>query len=115
MTVILYHNPRCSKSRAALKLLTERGVPVEVIDYRQTPPSRAQIKDLAARLDVPPRELLRTNEAAYRDNNLGDPQLGDDEIIDAIVAHPILLQRPIAIAGRKAAIGRPPENILNIL
>lgn len=115
MTVTLYHNPRCSKSRAALKLLNERGVSVNVIDYQKKPPSPMQLKNIAARLGVSPRALLRTNEAAYRANQLGDLQLGDDEIIDAIVAHPILLQRPIATAGHKAVIGRPPENILDVL
>jgi len=115
VTVTLYHNPRCSKSRAALKLLDERGVTANVVDYQKTPPTRDELQQLLTLLGLSPRELMRTQESAYREAHLDNPRLGDDELIDAIITHPILLQRPIAVAGRKAAIGRPPENILNVL
>ncbi len=115
MTVTIYHNPRCSKSRATLALLEERGLDPVVIDYQQTPPDFATLQDIAAKLDVPVREMLRDNEAIYRELGLNDPALGDMQLFTAITQHPILLQRPIVIANNKARIGRPPEAVLEIL
>ncbi|MDH3638527.1 MAG: arsenate reductase (glutaredoxin) [Gammaproteobacteria bacterium] len=115
MTITLYHNPRCSKSRATLKLLDEHGVSANVVDYQKTPPTHVELQELLKLLGMTPRELMRTQEPAYREANLDDPQLTDDQLINAIIADPILLQRPIVVAHGKAAVGRPPENVLDIL
>ncbi len=115
MAVTLYHNPRCSKSRATLALLEKCGVAADIVDYQKTPPTREQLAEIITLLGATPREVLRTGEAAYREAKLDDPALTDAQLIAAIVAHPILLQRPIVVANGKAAIGRPPENVLEIL
>jgi arsenate reductase len=115
MKVTLYHNPRCSKSREALALLNAQGVEPEIVEYLKTPPSAAELKRILKLLGLTPRELMRRKEAAYAGNGLDDPKLGDDELIAAMVAHPILIERPIALAEGKAALGRPPENVLGVL
>jgi arsenate reductase len=115
MKVTLYHNPRCSKSREALALLNAQGVEPEIVEYLKTPPSAAELKRILKLLGLTPRELMRRKEAAYAENGLDDPKLGDDELIAAMVAHPILIERPIALAEGKAALGRPPENVLGVL
>lgn len=114
-TVTLYHNPRCSKSREALALLEKRGVAPEVIRYLDTPLSAKDIKTLLKQLNVSPRELLRTNEDAYKALNLSDPATTDGAIIKALTENPKLLQRPIAVKGDRAVIGRPPETVLELL
>lgn len=111
----MYHNPRCSKSRAALALLRERGIEPEIVEYLKTPPDRTTLEDLIAMLGVSPRKLLRTNDAAYRELGLADPQLPDERIIQAMVDHPKLIERPIVIHGGQARIGRPPERVLEIV
>ena len=111
----LYHNPRCSKSQATLKLLDERGVCPNVVEYQKTPPTRDQLQELSKLLGMTPRELIRATEPAYRNANLDDPTLSDEQLINAIVNDPILLQRPIVVANGRAVIGRPPENVLDIL
>ena len=115
MDVIIYHNAKCSKSRQALELLKSRGIEPEIIEYLETPPTRDRLAQSLQLLKLTPRELLRSSEAAYRDNGLHDPNLSPDQLLDALVRHPILLQRPIVLANGKAAIGRPPENVLDIL
>lgn len=115
MKLTIYHNPRCSKSRATLKLLEERGQKPEIIEYLKTPPDAATLKKLLRQLDMKPRELLRDKETAYKEAGLDDPGLSDDDIIAAMVEHPILIERPIVVAGNKAALGRPPEKVLEIL
>ncbi len=115
MTVVLYHNPRCSKSRQALELLRARGIEPTIIEYLKTPPDAATLEDLLQKLNLEPRALLRRGEAAYADAGLADPELDRAALIAAMAAHPILIERPIAVANGKAAIGRPPENILSIL
>ncbi|MGA7966676.1 MAG: arsenate reductase (glutaredoxin) [Gammaproteobacteria bacterium] len=112
--ISLYHNPRCSKSRAALALLEKRGDDIRVIEYLKTPPDVAQIKRLATQLGVPVREMLRNNEAVYRELKLGDAARSEDDLLNAIAKHPILLQRPIAVADKRAVIGRPPEKVLEL-
>lgn len=114
MTTI-YHNPRCSKSRQTLALLEEKGVEPEVVLYLETPPDAATLRDLLARLGKSPRELMRKGEAAYKENGLADPALSDEELIEAMVRHPKLIERPIVVNGERAALGRPPENVLDIL
>ncbi|MDE3210469.1 MAG: arsenate reductase (glutaredoxin) [Pseudomonadota bacterium] len=111
----VYHNPHCSKSRATLALLQGRGEAVEVIDYLHTPPAAAELAGLLRQLGMPARGLLRTGEAEYRSLGLDDPALDDAALIAAMVAHPILIERPIVVAHGKAAIGRPPEAVLAIL
>lgn len=111
--VRIYHNARCSKSRATLALLAGREV--EVINYLDTPPSASELKHLLKLLGMPARKLLRTGEAVYKERGLANPALSDDELIAAMVAHPILIERPIVVANGKAVIGRPPEAVLAIL
>lgn len=113
--LILYHNPRCSKSRSALELLEQRGLSPSVIRYLETPPSAAELQQILARLGISPRQLLRSGEEEYKTLNLADPTLTDGQIIDAMVAHPKLIERPILVAGDMAVIGRPPEKVLEIL
>jgi arsenate reductase len=111
----LYHNPRCSKSRSALELLEERGLKPTVVRYLETPPSADELKQLLARLGISPRQLLRSGEDEYKTLNLADPAITDAELINAMVAHPRLIERPILVAGDVAVIGRPPEKVLEIL
>ncbi|MCP9337978.1 arsenate reductase (glutaredoxin) [Stutzerimonas xanthomarina] len=113
--LILYHNPRCSKSRNALELLEQRGLSPSVVRYLETPPSADELKQILARLGVSPRQLLRSGEEDYKTLNLADPALTDEQIIDAMVAHPKLIERPILVVGDVAVIGRPPEKVLEIL
>jgi arsenate reductase len=111
----IYHNPRCSKSRATLDLLVSRGFSPRVIEYLSSPPSVAEVERLLAMLGVEPRELMRKDEDEYRDLGLADPGLKHAQLVSAIAANPRLLQRPIVVVGSKAAIGRPPEAVLAIL
>ena len=111
----LYHNPRCSKSRGALELLEARGLTPTVVRYLETPLSAAQLRDLLAKLNISARQLLRSGEDEYKALNLADSGLTDAQLIDAMVAHPKLIERPILVAGDKAVIGRPPEKVLEIL
>jgi arsenate reductase len=115
MTTKIYHNPRCSKSRQTLELLRERSVEPDVIEYLKTPPSAAELAAILDLLGLEPRQLMRTKEADYRDNGLDDPALSRDALIAAMVAHPKLIERPIVIRDGRAAIGRPPERVLDIL
>lgn len=115
MTVTIYHNPRCSKSRETLKLIEEKGIRPTVIEYLRTPPSAAEIADILKKLGRRPRELMRTQEPEYKDNGLDNAALSDDELIAAMVETPKLIERPIVLAGGRAALGRPPEAVLEIL
>ncbi len=111
----IYHNPRCSKSRAAMELLTDKGVEVNVVKYLDTPLDSAAITEILDMLGLEPRELMRKGEQAYKDNNLSDESLTSKQLIDAMVNNPILIERPIVVKNGKAAIGRPIENITDIL
>ena len=113
--VIIWHNPRCSKSRGTLELLQERGIEPAVVDYQKNPPGAADIERALQLLGVQPRDLLRKGEAAYVELGLENPDLTRQQLVDAMAAHPILIERPIVFANGKAAIGRPPENVLAIL
>ncbi|WP_422025785.1 arsenate reductase (glutaredoxin) [Pyruvatibacter mobilis] len=115
MSVRIYHNPRCSKSRATLALLEENGHAPEVVEYLKTPPTEDELRQVLAALGLGPRDVIRTGETAYKDNNLADESLSDDQLIAAMVADPILIERPIVVSGGKAKIGRPPEGVLDIL
>jgi len=114
-SVTIYHNPRCSKSRQTLTLLEEQGAQLSIIKYLETPPSAAQLQKILTLLALAPRQLIRIKEAEYKALGLDDESLSNDELIAAMVATPKLIERPIVLANGKAAIGRPPENVLAIL
>ena len=115
MPVTIYHNPRCSKSRQTLQLLRDNGIEPEIVEYLKTPPDAATLAGLLKKLRLEPRQLMRAKEAPYKDGGLDDPALEEAALIAAMVAHPILIERPIVVTGRKAALGRPPEAVLEIL
>lgn len=115
MTVTIYHNPRCSTSRKALDLLRERGLEPTIVEYLKTPPSRTELKRIAAATGEPLRHLLRTRQPEYLEQRLDDPALTDDQLIDAMLATPILINRPIVVTDKGARLGRPLEKILEIL
>lgn len=115
MPVTIYHNPRCSKSRQALALLRDRNIEPEIVEYLKTPPDAETLSRLLNMLDLEPRELMRKKEKEYKENALGNPELSRDDLIAAMVAHPRLIERPIVIQGERAALGRPPEQVLDIL
>ncbi len=113
--ITIYHNPRCSKSRATLSLLEERGFQPRVVHYLEDPPSAGVLRHLLKALSMSPRELMRKKEEPYRDLNLDNDSLSDTDLINAMIAHPVLIERPIVQVDGQAAIGRPPENVLEIL
>lgn len=115
MQLVLYHNPRCSKSRQALALLEERGLKPTVIRYLETPPSLVELKRLAKQLEVVPREMMRAGDDLFRELGLDAPGTTDDRLFAAMAAHPALIERPILVAGRRAVIGRPPERVLELI
>lgn len=115
MSVTIYHNPRCGKSRGALELLRARGLEPRVVDYLKNPPSAAELEHILSLLGLEPRALIRKGEAAYKEAGLDNPDLDRAALLAAMAAHPILIERPIVLANGKAALGRPPENILGIL
>jgi arsenate reductase len=115
MTVTIYHNPRCSKSRQTLALLEKRGIAPRVVDYLKTPPSAAELKTILKILGLKPRDLMRKGEPRYAELGLKDRDLDDDALIALMVANPILIERPIVVSRGKAALGRPPESVLEIL
>lgn len=115
MPITLYHNPRCSKSRQALELLRQQGIEPEILEYLKTPPDVATLTRLLKLLGLAPRELMRKKEPEYRELGLDDPALSSEQLIEAMVAHPKLIERPIVIKGNKVALGRPPERVLDIL
>jgi len=111
-TVTLYHNPRCRTSRAALELLRKRGIEPTIIEYLKTPPTAPEIKRILKMLDIPARELLRLKEAKAAGLT---KDMSEEQIIAGMAKHPIVIERPIAIAGKKAALGRPAEKVLTVL
>jgi len=111
----LYHNPRCSKSRGALELIHERGIEPRVIAYLDTPPTRDELRELLRLLALPARALLRTGEDEYAALGLADASLSDDALIDVMVVHPRLIERPIFVHAGRAVIGRPPKQVLTLL
>lgn len=111
----LFHNPDCSKSRAALDLLRAHGVEPEVVDYRAHPPSVDELRGLLRLLGVPARDLLRSGDDEARALGLDDAALSDEAVLRAVCAHPRLMQRPILVWGERAVIARPPERVLELL
>jgi arsenate reductase len=114
MKATIYHNPRCSKSRAALALLAEHGADVTVVEYLKTPPSPMELRELLTKLGRPARDIVRSGEPEFKTAGIG-LDAGEDTLIGLIAAHPQLLQRPIVVVGRSARIGRPPEDVLELL
>lgn len=115
MPVRIYHNPRCSKSRAALGLLRERDVELEVVEYLKTPPDAAEIRRILDGLGLEPRGLMRRKEPVYRELGLDGGGLGRDDLVAAMAAHPVLIERPVVEHAGRFALGRPPENVLGVL
>lgn len=115
ITVYIYHNPRCSKSRQALALLRERGIEPVVIDYLETPPTPLELQSVLKRLGLGPRNILRQGEKEYQDLKLDDTALTDEQLIEAMVKHPILIERLIIYSEKKAVVGRSPEKVVDIL
>jgi arsenate reductase len=113
--VTIYHNPRCSKSRQTLQLLEARGVKPKIVEYLKEPPSSAELKAILKKLGMKPRDLLRQGEARYAELGLKERALSDDALIELMVENPTLIERPIVVSGNKAAIGRPPETVREIL
>ncbi len=115
MTVTIFHNPRCSKSRATLALLEEKGIAPNVVAYLETPPTASELDTILNALGKEPRELMRKGEAPYKEQGLDDEGLSRAALIQAMVSNPILIERPIVVNGDRAAVGRPPESVLEIL
>jgi len=115
MTVTIWHNPRCSKSRQMLELLKSKGVEPKVLEYLKEPPSKAEVEKLIDQVGGDPKELIRDGEAEFKALKLRKADLARTDIVKAIVAHPVLLQRPIVVKGSRGAIGRPPEAVLPLL
>lgn len=113
--VTIYHNPSCSKSRQTLALLQDNNIEAEIIQYLENPPSAEDLKHLIKLLGLTARDIIRSGEQEYADQNLGEESLSEESLIQAIIQTPKLLQRPIVVANDKAIIGRPPENVLKII
>jgi arsenate reductase len=111
----LFHNPRCSKSRQALNLLEQEKENFEIFTYLDQKIEKDFLKEIIQKLDINPRDLLRTGESAYKENNLKDSNISDEEIINIMIKYPKLIERPIYVKGSKAIVGRPPENVLKII
>jgi arsenate reductase len=112
--VTIYHNPRCSKSRNTLALLQQNGIEPTVVEYLKQPPDRAALESIVKKLGVPPEQIVRKGEDAYKQNYAGQT-LSSEQWLDALAAHPVLIERPIVVKGNRAVIGRPPENVLDLI
>ena len=112
--VVIYHNTRCSKSRSACELVAGRGVDARIVEYLKTPPGKDELRELLQKLGMKPSELVRRGEDAFKENYAGKA-LDEEQWLDALVAHPVLIERPIVVYGDRAVIGRPPEKILELL
>ena len=111
----IYHNPRCSKSRQTLALIRAAGVEPEIVEYLNEPPSVEELDDLLRKLQLEPNDIMRKGEAEYKDLKLKDRELERDEALRLLVKHPKLIERPIVVKGRNAVLGRPPENVKQLL
>ena len=114
-TFQIYHNPRCSKSRQTLTLLEENGITPEIILYLDTPPTVDELSSVLGKLGVGPRDVIRKGEDEYKQQNLKDPDISDKDLLSAMVASPKLIERPIVVKGNQAVVGRPPENVLQLI
>ena len=115
MSITIYHNPKCSKSRQTLELLVKQGIQPVINEYLKIPPTAEKIKEILKKLGYAPRDLMRKKEDAYTEHNLDNPSLSGDDLIEFMIEYPVLIERPIVLANEKAAIGRPPEQVLEIL
>ena len=115
MAITIYHNPRCSKSRQTLQLLRDKGIEPEIVEYLSNPPSVAELDSILTLLNLEPRDLMRKKEAEYKQAGLDNPDLSREQLIQGMVNNPKVIERPIVLNGEKAAVGRPPENVLGIL
>lgn len=115
MTFTIYHNSRCSKSRQTLALLEENSDDIEIVEYLKTPPTTKELDEICKKLDLEPQKLMRKKEAIYKELNLGQRELSRKEALQVMVENPKLIERPIVISGKQAVIGRPPENVLDIV
>ena len=115
MLVTIFHNPRCSKSRQTLALLENHGIKPTIIEYLNAPITKDKLREILSLLGLAPRDLVRKKEEVYAEKGLDNPSLSDAELIDILVKNPILIERPIVLANGKAALGRPPEQVLIIL
>lgn len=115
MSVTIYHNPRCSKSRQTLQLLQDNDTQADIVEYLKTPPSADELNNILDMLGLEPRQLMRTKEAEYKESGANDDSLSGEQLIDLMIKYPKLIERPIVINNGKAAIGRPPETVLDIL
>jgi len=113
--VRIFHNPRCSKSRQTMDILKNQDVNVAIVEYLKTPPNRNELSEILDLLGLEPRDLMRKHETPYKDNKLDNPDLTREQLIQAMIDNPVLIERPIVIKGNKAVIGRPPEKVLDIL
>ncbi len=115
MDVIIYHNPECGTSRNTLAMIRNAGIEPHVIEYLKTPPSRALVMQLIVRMEISARALLREKDTPYAELGLADPALTDDQLLDAMMAHPILINRPIVVSPRGVKLCRPSEEVLDLL
>jgi len=115
MSVTIYYNPQCTKCRLSLELLKDKNTEPTVVEYLKTPPDENTLNELLLKLGMEPRDLMRKHETEYKDNNLDDESLTRDQLIQAMIDFPRLIERPIVVSGNKVTIGRPPEKILEIL
>ncbi len=113
--VRIFHNPKCSKCRLTMDILNDKGVNTSVVEYLKTPPNSEELTEILDLLGIEPRELMRKHETPYKENNLDNAELSRDQLIQAMIDNPILIERPIIINGKKATIGRPPEKVFDIL
>ena len=113
--VRIFHNPNCSKCRLTMEILNDKGVNTSVVEYLKTPPNNEELTEILDLLGIEPRELMRKHEAPYKENNLDNAKLSREQLIQAMIDNPILIERPIIINGKKATIGRPPEKVFDIL
>lgn len=113
--ISIYHNPRCSKSRASLALLEQNDIKPEIIYYLEDPPSPDELLALLEKLDMPLRDIIRRGESEFEELGLGDPTLSDAIVLDLVCKHPRLIERPIVVRGDRAVLGRPPENVLKLI
>ncbi len=110
----IYHNPRCTKSRETLRLLQDNGIEPRVVEYLKTPPNAAQLKTLISQLGIKPEQLVRKGEEVFKTKYAGQ-SLSDTQWIDAMVQNPVLIERPIVVSGKRAVLGRPPENVRQLI
>lgn len=112
--IVIYHNARCSKSRSACEIVAGRGIDARIVEYLKTPPGKDELRELLKKLGMKPSELVRRGEEVFKENYAGK-SLDEEQWLDALVAHPVLIERPIVVRGDRAVIGRPPEKVIELL